>query len=110
MIYSIEYTTGPYYTEVGDYHRWFAVENGERIGELYVTIDTETISNITVNEDRRGEGIARALYEAADARLDNLLHDLPAHRTPEGDAFAQAMGGEEATECHIDYCVCSDAA
>ena len=96
--YSIQYSTGTYYNEPDEYHRWFAIEDGERIGELYVDIDREIIMNIDVTPDRRGEGIARALYEAADAQLDSLKHAPEAACTPEGLAFAQAMGGEVADD------------
>ena len=95
---TIEYSTGTYYTETEILHRWFAIKDGERIGELYVDMDREIIMNIEVHEDRRGEGIARALYEAADAMLTNLQHAPAAGCTPEGLAFAQAMGGEVADD------------
>lgn len=95
---TIEYSTGTYYGETDILYRWFAIDNGERIGELYVDIDREIIMNIEVNADRRGEGIARALYEAADAQLDELKHAPEAACTPEGLAFAQAMGGEVAED------------
>ena len=96
--YSIEYSTGTYYDEADILHRWFAIENGERIGELYVDIDREIIMSIEVNADRRGEGIARALYATADAQLTNLKHAPEAACTPEGLAFAHAMGGEVADD------------
>lgn len=96
--YSIEYSTGTYYGETEQMHRWFAIEDGARIGELYVDMDREIIMNIDVDADRRGEGIARALYEAADAQLDNLMHAPEAACTPEGLAFAQAMGGPVADD------------
>ena len=95
---TIEYSIGTYYTETIDMHRWFAIEDGERIGELYVDMDREIIMMIEVHEDRRGEGIARALYEAADAMLTNLQHAPAAGCTPEGLAFAEAMGGSIAED------------
>ena len=95
---TIEYSTGTYYTETTDMHRWFAIEDGERIGELYVDMDREIIMNIEVIESRRGEGIARSLYEAADQMLDHLKHAPAGGCTPEGLAFAQAMGGEVADD------------
>lgn len=42
--------------------------------------------------------IARSLYEAADGQLDDLKHAPAAACTPEGQAFAEAMGGEIADE------------
>ena len=95
---TIEYSIGTYYTETTDMHRWFAIEDGERIGELYVDMDREIIMNIEVHEDRRGEGIARSLYEAADQMLDHLKHAPAGGCTPEGLAFAQAVGGEVADD------------
>lgn len=95
---TIDYSTGTYYSEAEILHRWFAIEDGERIGELYVAIDTEIILNVEVSEDRRGEGIARSLYEAADQMLDHLKHAPAGGCTPEGLAFAQAVGGEVADD------------
>ena len=98
MTATINYSTGTYYDEADTLRRWFATEDGERIGELYVDIDREIIMNVWANESRRGEGIARALYEAADAQLDTLKHAPEAACTPEGLAFARAMGGEVAED------------
>ena len=96
---TIEYSIGTYYTETIDMHRWFAIDNGgERIGELYVDMDREIIMNIEVIPGRRGEGIARSLYEAADQMLDHLKHAPAGGCTPEGLAFAQAVGGEVADD------------
>jgi len=89
----IEYSTGTYYTEAGDYHRFFATENGTRIGELYIDITTHIIMNIEVIPEHRGEGIARRLYEAAVTSLPAVYHAPEAGCTPEGAAFAQAVGG-----------------
>ena len=94
----IQYSQGTYYTETEILHRWFAIEDGQRIGELYVDIDREIIMNISVIPARRGEGIARSLYEAADGQLDDLKHAPAAACTSEGQAFAEAMGGEIADE------------
>lgn len=94
----IEYSIGTYYTETTPMHRFFAIEDGERIGELYVDIDREIIMNIEVIPSRRGEGIARSLYGAANAKLANLKHAPAAACTAEGLAFAEAMGGEIADE------------
>lgn len=51
------------------------------------------ILNVEVCEAERGEGYARALYEHADA-AQGLYHVPSWGRTPEGDAFAEAMGGD----------------
>lgn len=71
---------------------WTLIEDGTELAHL----DAHTsglILNVEVDEDRRGEGLARRLYEHADADLG--LYHVPAWGcTPEGLAFAQAMGGE----------------
>ncbi|GAB3622599.1 hypothetical protein GCM10027418_06810 [Mariniluteicoccus endophyticus] len=96
--YDIEYSTGTYYGESDILHRWFAIEDRERIGELYVDVEREIIMNIEVNRDRRGEGIARSLYEAAAEMLPLIQHAPAAACTPEGLAFAQAVGGAVADD------------
>lgn len=93
----ITYSTGTYYGEVEILHRWFAIDDGEQIGELYVSMTTGVIMNIEVDTDHRGEGIARALYEAATAVM-TVKHAPEWGCTPEGAAFAEAMGGEVATD------------
>ena len=101
------YRTGTYYGETETRHIWEIADEQGIAAELYVAMDTLTVVNIETREDRRGEGLARALWETATAAMP-VIHDLPAHRTPEGDAFAEAVGGESATECHVTYCTCSD--
>lgn len=91
----ITYRTGKYYTEeTGEYHIIETHEEGQLIGELYADITTGQIMQIEVNEDRRGEGIARAMYEYAETKFD-IFHSPDEHCTPEGLAFKEAMGGEE---------------
>lgn len=96
--YSIEQGIATYPGETEDMHRFQAVEDGRVIGSLYADIDRQIIMNVEVEQDRRGEGIARALYEAADEALDSLKHAPAAACTPEGLRFAQAMGGEVADD------------
>ena len=95
---TIEYRIGTYYTETTPLHIWTAAEEGEQIGELYVDIDTEVIMNIQVRPDRQGEGIARRLYETADAQLDCIKHAPAWGCTAAGICFAGAMGGETADD------------
>lgn len=94
----ITQSIGPYYGEQTERHIFRAIEDGEMIGELYVAIGTEVIMNIEVDMDRRGEGIARKLYAAADAALSGLMHAPEWCCTPEGQMFAEAVGGEVATD------------
>lgn len=92
----ITYSTGTYYGEAEILHRWFAIEDGERVGELYVSMTTGVIMNVEVERAHRGEGVARALYEAATAVM-TVKHAPEWACTPEGAAFATAMGGGVAT-------------
>lgn len=96
------YRTGSYYGDVTQNHIWETRDGGTVIAELYVSIERAEIMNIWVAEDHRGEGLARSLYEIASARME-VFHAPAAHRTPEGDAFAEAVGGETAEydcDCH----------
>ena len=72
--------------------RYAAIEDGAEIGYL-LAHTTGLILNVEVDEDRQGEGIARALYEFADD-AQGLYHIPEWGRTPEGDAFARHMGGD----------------
>ena len=102
MTETITYRTGQYSDTDPISHIWEAHEGGQVIGELYVSVEQNEILNIWVDEVRRGEGIARRLYEAATAQM-TVYHAPPAHRTPEGDAFARAVGGptiEYACDCY----------
>lgn len=95
--YRIEQSIGTYYGE-GQYIRFFAIEDGVKIGGMWIDADRHIIMQIEVDEDRRGEGIATALYEAADAEVEDLMHAPGAACTPEGLAFSQAIGGERADD------------
>ena len=71
---------------------WTLIEDGVEIAHL----DAHTsglILNVEVDDDRRGEGHARRLFEHADADL-GLYHVPSWGRTPEGQIFADAMGGD----------------
>src|SRR5690606_12150820 len=97
---TITYRTGQYSDTDPVSHIWEACEGGQVIGELYVSVERGEILNIWVDPARRGEGIARRLYEAATAQMTTaqmtVYHAPVAHRTPEGDAFARAVGGPTA--------------
>ena len=69
-----------------------ATDEGQEVGALTAHA-TGLILNIEVNEDRRGEGIARELFEYADAE-QGLYHIPSWGRTEDGDGFAEAMGGD----------------
>ena len=95
MTEMIAYRTGQYSDTDPVSHIWEACEGGRVVGELYVSVERGEILNIWVDPARRGEGIARRLYEAATAQM-TVYHAPVAHRTPEGDAFARAVGGPTA--------------
>ena len=103
------YRTGTYYDETEQMHIWEITDDQGTVAELYVDFDHHEIMNIEVREDRRGEGLARQLFETADAQI-GIYHTLDAHMTPEGHAFFEAVGGEQVTECHITHCACTEIA
>lgn len=98
----ITYRIGAYYGDNSHNHIWELADDAGIAGELYVSIETGEIMNIEVREDRRGEGIARALYETACETVE-VYHAPETHRSLEGNAFAAAVGGPE-----IDTCDCCD--
>ena len=59
------YRIGTYYGETETRHIWEITDEQGIAAELYVAMDTLTVVNIETREDRRGEGLARALWEAA---------------------------------------------
>lgn len=79
-------------TQADDTITYTATDEGQEVGALTAHA-TGLILNIEVNEDRRGEGIARELFEYADAE-QGLYHIPSWGRTEDGDAFADAMGGD----------------
>lgn len=75
------------------YTRWTLTVDGDEAAFLDAHTATGLILNVEVEKPHRGEGYARALYEHADAQVG--LYHVPAWgRTPEGNAFAEAMGGD----------------
>lgn len=106
------YRTGTYSpTETELLHIWETTDEHGLASALYVSTERMTVVNIETRSDRQGEGLARHLWETAQEQMnDEILHDLPAHRTAEGDSFAEAVGGDSAEECHVAYCVCTEDA
>lgn len=91
---TLTYRTGTYYGEADEMHIVEAHdEDGAMIGELYCDFTTGQIMQIEVNEDRRGEGIARLMAEHA-ATIFDVYHSPDEHCTPEGLAFKESMNGE----------------
>ena len=98
----IIYSLGTYGAETDILHTWKVEEDGQVIADLYVSVETGEIVNIEVVKAHRGEGLARALYEAACAQMA-VFHAPASHRTAEGNAFAVAVGGEALT-CTYGCC------
>lgn len=96
MSTSIAYSIHPYPGDTDNTdnsHVWAATDNGTVIGELYADLTTGQIMQIEVDTNRRGEGIATAMYRAAVTQTA-LYHSPDEHCTPEGLAFKHAVGGE----------------
>lgn len=72
--------------------RWAIIEDGEQVAFLDAH-RSGLILNVEVVESRRGEGLARSLYEYAD-ETHGLYHVPAWGRTWEGNEFAEAMRGE----------------
>lgn len=93
----IQHRTGDYYGDGTQNLIWEVIEDGQVIAELYVAAANGLIMNVSVNEDRQGEGHTRALYEAA--TTTHTIYHVPAWGcTEDGLAFAEAMGGETMDE------------
>lgn len=93
------------YQLVGDCHSWQIHDQCGEAAELLVSVALAEILNVEVRSDRRREGLARALHEAATTEMA-VYHAPPQHRSPEGDAFARAVGGPtiEAYPCDCHAC------
>lgn len=90
---NITQRTGTYYTETHQLHIFEITDAKGLASAIYIDPETHVIANIETRDDRQGEGLARALYEAADEAL-GIYHMPQWGCTPEGWAFAQAVGGD----------------
>lgn len=104
MSEAITYRTGDYYGDGSQNHIWEITDERGVVAELYVSVERNEIVNIDVRADRRRQGLARALYTAATAQMP-VYHAPVAHRSYEGNAFAEAVGGETLTyDCDCTGC------
>lgn len=105
MTETIHHRTGDYYGDGTSNLIWEVSDDTGLIAELYVSTERHEIMNIWVRDDRRRDGIASALYEVAAAETD-IYHAPAGHRTEEGHAFAEAVGGPtvEPYECDCSAC------
>lgn len=79
------------------------VIDGEEVSGLWVDMETGEICNVETHPLHQRNGHASELYRAAAAEIA-IYHAPPAHRTPEGQAFAESVGGEALTECLYGCC------
>lgn len=84
---------GDYYGDGSDNLIWEIRDEQGVAAELYIGADHRMILNIEVRDDRRGEGLARDLYEAA-AEAGPIFHAPEWGCSEDGAGFAEAMGGE----------------
>lgn len=110
MSYQITSREGTYEGEAEILDIFEATDGDQVIGALYITKDTTEVAQVEVIPARRREGIATALWEQATTELGEIFHAYEAHRTTEGQAFAEAVGGDEIEECSIAVCFCSELA
>src|SRR5574337_302576 len=85
------------------------VIDGEVASHLDIDAATRKVTNVETFAGFERQGFARALWEHATAEAE-CFHALPHHRTDEGDAFAEAMGGEtidEADDYIAECCICT---
>jgi len=99
---TIQRSTGDYYNDGQDADRWLIEDEDGIVAGLWVNLDTREVMQIEVRADRQREGLATALWNAA-TRISTVLHAPASHRTPEGDAFAQSVGGDS-VPCTFGCC------
>jgi hypothetical protein len=80
-------------TEQADTITYTATIDGTDAAELVIWTATREIANVETSSDYQRQGLARALWTAANTEGE-CFHSLDHHRTPEGDAFAHAVGGD----------------
>ena len=92
-------------SEVSEIPGVTGIEVSAQTGRLAVTAEHRVVENVETASGHERRGYARMLWEHANAEAE-VLHAQEHHRTAEGDAFAQAMGGESADEAtdYIDVC------
>ncbi|WP_308491006.1 hypothetical protein [Microbacterium terrisoli] len=92
-------------TEQADTITYTVTIDGTDASTLVIDAATRKVANIETRTAYRGEGLARSLWEHANAEAE-CFHALEHHRTAEGDAFAHAVGGStiDPADDYIDVC------
>lgn len=80
-------------TEQADTITYTAMVDGADAADLVIWAATREVANVETSRAYQRQGLASALWTAANAEAE-CFHSLEHHRTPEGDAFAHAVGGE----------------
>ena len=80
-------------TETTDSIRYSMMIDGTEASFLIIDATTRKVTNVETLTAYARQGLARSLWVAANAEAE-CFHAVEHHRTPEGDAFAQAVGGE----------------
>lgn len=83
--------------------------DGEQVSNLDIDAQTRMVWNVETAAGHERRGYARTLWDAANTEAE-CFHALEHHRTFEGDAFAEAMGGEtidEAAGYVAECCICT---
>ncbi|MEY2668099.1 MAG: hypothetical protein RJA59_737 [Pseudomonadota bacterium] len=106
MTETIQHSTGDYRGDGTTCDRWLILDVDHTtddphgiIAGLWVDPDTREILQVEVHPTRQREGLATQLWAAATS-TSTVLHAPATHRTTEGDAFAQAIGGGSAPCLH----------
>ena len=80
-------------TETAETITYAAIIDGIEASFLDIDATTRKVTNVETLDAYTRQGLARSLWVAANAEAE-CFHAVEHHRTPEGDAFAQAVGGE----------------
>lgn len=80
-------------TEQADTITYTAWIDDTDAAELVIWAATREVANVETRRAYQRQGLARTLWEYANAEAE-CFHSLEHHRTPEGDAFARAVGGQ----------------
>ena len=80
-------------TETTETITYAAIIDGIEASFLDIDATTRKVTNVETLTAYARQGLARSLWVAANAEAE-CFHAVEHHRTPEGDAFAQAVGGE----------------
>lgn len=92
------------YSETDDpSHHWTLTLDGETAAELWISTETGEIENVETKPGHQRQGYAAALYRQAASEIQ-IFHAPESHRSVEGHAFAEAMGGP--TLPHDPHCYC----